>query len=332
MPALRTEITEIVTGLGMLGAPDVERAMASCPPELANVGDDVWQRLQEAAGSRVHRQEFAAAFANGAAFLHAREALRDRRPLVVEWRGPRRQPDEDAVPADLYVDHVYLVSCKYLSRILANASPAKLFDGAGATRSEDWYCDVAPVEYQQLYREVRLELGGGRDLPPHVVDLTPSHRSQLKRELAGATARGITSAAYGALIEAVSRASADRWRRALARKRDRERMLWRLLRMTAAPYFVLGTADERALRIRVETPWEWRLNHDLRRFDVWAGEAGQPLVHWQAVVRDRSTRTDAAVDGHVEIRWSHGRFAQPPEAKVYLDTPHHRVPGYVPLV
>jgi hypothetical protein len=109
-------------------------------------------------------------------------------------------------------------------------------------------------------------------------------------------------------------------------------MLWRLLRMTAAPYFVLGTADGRSLRVRVETPWEWRLRHDLRRFDVWAGEAGQPVVHWKAVVRDRTGGTDVDVDGHVEVRWSHGRFAQPPEAKVYLDTPHHRVPGYVPLV
>jgi hypothetical protein len=33
----------------------------------------------------------------------------------------------------------------------------------------------------------------------------------------------------------------------------------------------------------------------------------------------------------VEIRWSHGRFAQPPEAKVYLDTPMADLPGYHPL-
>ena len=32
--------------------------------------------------------------------------------------------------------------------------------------------------------------------------------------------------------------------------------------------------------------------------------------------------------GHVEIRWSHGRFAQPPEAKVYLDTAMAELPGY----
>ena len=45
--------------------------------------------------------------------------------------------------------------------------------------------------------------------------------------------------------------------------------------------------------------------------------------------RDDGTERDVA--GHVEIRWSHGRFAQPPEAKVYLDTPMSSLPGYHPL-
>ena len=35
--------------------------------------------------------------------------------------------------------------------------------------------------------------------------------------------------------------------------------------------------------------------------------------------------------GHVEIRWSHRPFCGPPEAKIYLDTHHDEVPGYVPL-
>jgi hypothetical protein len=43
-------------------------------------------------------------------------------------------------------------------------------------------------------------------------------------------------------------------------------------------------------------------------------------------------RGDArTISGHVEIRWSHGRFVGWPEAKVYLDTPHAEVPGYEAL-
>src|SRR5215210_1066840 len=101
MPAAKTEVTEIVTGLGMLGLDSPAAAVASRPPEMRNVSDAVWERLAE--------------------------SLADRRlPLVVEWKGPTRAPGDEVVPADLRIDHVYLVSCKYLSRILHNASPAHL--------------------------------------------------------------------------------------------------------------------------------------------------------------------------------------------------------------
>ena len=60
--------------------------------------------------------------------------------------------------------------------------------------------------------------------------------------------------------------------------------------------------------------------------------AGQPKVEWVARYRTRDgTGETRSVRGHVEVRWSHGRFAQPPEAKVYLDTPIEQVPGYHPL-
>jgi hypothetical protein len=55
-------------------------------------------------------------------------------------------------------------------------------------------------------------------------------------------------------------------------------------------------------------------------------------VAWAATVAPTGGGDDVEVLGHVEVRWSHGRFGGPPEAKVYLDTPHSKVPGYVPLV
>ncbi len=48
-------------------------------------------------------------------------------------------------------------------------------------------------------------------------------------------------------------------------------------------------------------------------------------------MRDRSTSEIIELEGHIEVRWSHGRFGGPPEAKGYLDTPHHLVPGYFAL-
>ena len=44
--------------------------------------------------------------------------------------------------------------------------------------------------------------------------------------------------------------------------------------------------------------------------------------------RTKVTELATALGGHVEIWWSHRPFCGPPEAKVYLDTPHARVPGY----
>ena len=86
------------------------------------------------------------------------------------------------------------------------------------------------------------------------------------------------------------------------------------------------------LRLRIATPWDWRRHFELRAFDVEPRAGGQPMVAWRrGRARARRSAPRRVVDGHVEVRWSHGRFCGPPEAKVYLDTPHAEVPGYFPL-
>ncbi len=54
-------------------------------------------------------------------------------------------------------------------------------------------------------------------------------------------------------------------------------------------------------------------------------------MRWRVEAEDMVLGRVQCIEGHVEIRWSHGRFGQVPEAKVYLDSPHHGVPGYFPL-
>lgn len=334
MPSAKTEITEIVTGLAISGAPTVESGLSM--RTVANVAPEVWSRLRAAYGAGEHRQEFVAAWANGQAFLRAGEGLREQPPSLVEWKGPTQAPGDEVVPADLRVDHVWLISCKYLSKVLANAAPSRLFErglaaGPAPRAAGDWYAEIAPDAYQELFALVRRELGTRASLPPHAADLTPAHRAELRAYLdAGWSAEAQT--AYRTLALQVGKVSADRWRRAIARRADAEAVLWRLLRIGSAPYFVLGAQRDRSLRLRVMTPWDWRQSYELRRMDVWGDDAGQPQVRWQALVRDKSSSEELAIDGHVEVRWSHGRFGKPPEAKVYLDTPHHRVPGYVSLV
>jgi hypothetical protein len=332
VPSAKTEITEITTGLAITGATTLAHALAA--REVAHVDDASWSRLVELERAGQHRQEFHAAWANGQAFLRAADGLRGRPPRLVEWKGPTHAPGDEVVPADLRIDHVWLISCKYLSKVLANAAPSRLFDrglaGGPARMAGDWYAEVAAEAYQTLYALVRVELGTRASLPPHTGDLTPAHRSELRAYLDAGWSPD-AQAAYRALAAAVSQASAERWRQTVTRRGDAEAVLWRLLRIGSAPYFVLGAQRDRTLRLRIMTPWDWRQAFELKRFDVWGDDAGQPQVRWQARIRERSTGEERTVDGHVEIRWSHGRFGKPPEAKAYLDTPHHLVPGYVPL-
>jgi hypothetical protein len=325
----RTEVTEIGTALGMLGFDAVTDALATRPRELL-VGNDVWDKLDGLFTDGPHRMEFEAAFLNGQAFLHAHDALRDRRPAVIEWTGGRKPPGDEVVPADLRVDHVYLVSCKYLSRIVVNASPLHLFKrlltGGFGRRGVDWFVEVAPGEHHALYTQVRSELG--TELPERAEELTTIQRRMIAKSI-GRAWSDECSPLYQEIVERVSAESARLWREAFGQ--NPEVLLWRLLRICSAPYFVLGTAPKGFLRLRIATPWDWRRDFELRAFEVVARPGGQPMVAWRAVVRERTTRAERIVEGHVEIRWSHGRFSGPPEAKVYLDTPHTDVPGYFPL-
>ncbi len=330
MADLKTAITEIVTGLGMCGADDVAHALATKPAALQNVSADDFERLSHAWDVGTHRDLFVASWMNGQAFLRARDALRGRPPLVVEWRGPHRSVGDEAVPADLRVDHVYLVSCKYLSRIVVNASPEHLFDrvlkgGHGQRSGNNWFHEIAPAEHGALYACVRD--AAAMPLPDDVTELSTEQRRDIAHSFErGSGWPGAGDELYAELVERVAAESARRWRAAIATKA--EAMLWRLLRIGSAPYFVLGASPKGFTRFRIATPWDWRQHFELRAFDVEARAGGQPMVAWDAVVRRRDDGSETTVNGHVEIRWSHGRFCGPPEAKVYLDTPHSDVPGY----
>lgn len=261
------------------------------------------------------------------------DGLRGRRPNLIEWKGSHRAPGDEVAPTDLRIDHVYFVSCKYLSKITINASPgflfARLLRGAHGIRGGDWYAETAPEEHQRLYEAVTAELGCD-DLPPKVGALDQAQRKRLSQSLS-AEWPGDTQCLYEQLAEVVAQKTAGLWRKSLVSNGASEAMLWRILRMGSAPHFVLGSSVRGPVRIRVATPWDWRLQYRLRSFDCEAQLGGQPRIGWTASVEDRHSAVRHLIKGHIEVRWSHGRFSGNPEAKVYLDTPHGDVPGYFPL-
>jgi len=352
MPSDRTTVTEVGTALGMLGLEDLDEAVHSRTPVMRSLSPETWDRLASLRAGGAFDTEFHAAWENGRAFLAAADGLRGRLPRIVEWKGTGRAPGDEVAPVDLRVDHVYLVSCKYLSDILFNVSPSHVFDYlllTGQSRSArgardllpgggDWYAQAEPGANG-------TGLHGGRDgvsapgtppsllraLPARATDLVAEQRDALGDWLRPGWPAG-AKAVYEQLSRAVARASVRRWEAAMSVAGGTgETMLWRLLRMGSAPYFVLGSSAARSLRLRIATSWDWRQRFRLLSIAMAPQPAGQPRVGWDALVRDRVTDETTEISGHIEVRWSHGRFGGPPEAKGYLDTPHHLVPGYFAL-
>lgn len=332
MPDERTEATEIATALGMLGFESLIAAVDARPSELVNVSFATWDRLTEVIGSGRHQSPAHAAFENGVAFVDAADGLRGRRPVRIEWKGPQRPPGYDLLPADLRIDHVFLVSCKYQSRLLMNAAPAHLFDRAlqirNADPAVDWYALVAPEAYEAFYESVRSTLGSW--LPAHSDSLTRQDRERIGRECARHWPSEL-ELPYTNFSDEIARATAARWSNSMRSAREREFLLWRMLRFSDCPYFILGTGPHQSLRLRIATPWDWRQSFRLIAFQLSTQPSGQPRVEWEASVTELESGYERHVQGHVEIRWSHGRFCGMPEAKIYLDTPHEQVPGYFPL-
>lgn len=327
MASERTFVTELATGLGMLGDDDLDTVVSARPPAFAGLSPEDWERLADLWTHHHYGAEFVAGFLNGKAFLAAPDALHGRPPRIIEWTGGRRPPGDEVVPSDLRIDHVYLVSCKYLSRILHNPSPARLVDGLlrqePVDDARDWYDRVAPAEYQHLY-QVCVETD--ERFPPLATEMTTAQRRELAARLSVGWPPG-GAKAYDRLCRTVAKATAEAWSTAV-RASNAEAVMWRLLRIGSAPYYVLGSNRSGAMRLRIDTPWDWRQTYRFRRLEIEPQQGGQPRVGWSVLYELSRTGEERIVRGHVEIRWSHGRFAQPPEAKVYLDSRHEDVPGY----
>ena len=213
MPTARTEITEIVTGMATMGFPDVARALEVRPRNFLNVDDTHYADLSTWFGSGQYDAEFTRAWENGVAFATAADGLRGRPPWSVEWKGNQRPPGYEQIPADLRIDHVYLISCKYRSNILHNPSPGNLFVNLLLDREYrsdvGWYQEVAPAAYQAFYAACRDEVGGDR-LPPSVGQLGERELKILRDGLPSRLG-GEVGKAYTEFSHEVAAATARLW-------------------------------------------------------------------------------------------------------------------------
>ena len=188
-------------------------------PSCATFPPAVWERLVERARAtevpvvvRERVRQRPGVLASAVA------GLRGRRPRLVEWKGPHRPPGDDVIPADLRIDHVYLVSCKYLSRVLLNPSPARLFERllVGEERSIDnWFARTAPHEFQAFYAAARPR--GSPTFPPTSWRSTRPQQRQLKARAGRPQTAGRSARRRGRHCASPSRSrSAATWEAAMA--------------------------------------------------------------------------------------------------------------------
>ena len=131
MASDRTFVTELATGLAC-------SAMTTWTPWCPGARRCCRQPVPAGLGSswpicgpdHQYGVEFVDGFLNGQAFSPPPTHLNGRVPRIIEWTGGRRPPGDEVVPSDLRIDHVYLVSCKYLSGDPPQSEPGPSRRGA----------------------------------------------------------------------------------------------------------------------------------------------------------------------------------------------------------
>lgn len=346
MATARTRLTELGTAVGLVYEPAADLRASLATTEVPGVDAAVWRpatlAAAEAGGPR--RDLLLRALDNGRSFRRA--VLRGRAPDHVAWSGGSRSPWTSDVPRDITVDGVWYIQAKYDSTCVLNTSPAAIVDALladdGISHRRSWYVEVARDELQAYYGLVRRRLAERQLgvlappeswLPADVRDLDASHRADLKSFLRASAPTPEENAAYLELARAVSIETALRWEHRLraSSPSQRTQMLFRMLRIAGAPYWLLGAKGTTPVRLAVTDTRSWRERFELRAFDVTPGRSGQPQVDWRAEVLERATGDRHLVDGICEIRWSHGKLSGNPECKVQVATPLHRLPGYDPM-
>jgi len=340
MASHTTHLTELGTAVGLAFDPDRGWPAGLLECDVPGLDALVWRPVLEPVALGPHgasRDLLLRALHNGRAFRTS--VLGGRPPRSVRWDGGSKAVWNSDVPRDITVDGVYFLQAKYDSTCVLNTAPGSLVDellaNPDAPTRPSWYEEVAPRELMAYYREVRLR-PNLPTLPNELHRLNTEDRRVLKNVMRAndAGVAGPEAEAYATLCQAVSIETAVRWRHRLERasRSQHTQMLFRMLRISGGPYWLLGTKGKEPVRLAVADTRTWRDLFELRQFTVRAGQRGQPVVDWRAEVADRlNPGLIRTIDGYCELRWSHGKLQGNPECKVQVRTPLGDLPGYTPM-
>jgi regulation of enolase protein 1 (concanavalin A-like superfamily) len=228
------------------------------------------------------------------------------------------------------------ISVKAGSNVVGNFSPYNIFCSmpqgmADAKNAEHWYLHVDPVAYQQLYSLVRS--GGLDHLPSDVAtfERTARKNDRIAVEAAARQLPPDDQAAfqdiYLAMCHHVAQRSAEMFNKHIEEslKGNRraavlEEVARTLFRMDTNEYILCGVEVQQPFAVVVPSLTQWKSDWKISNIEaVPDPHRKQSVVAIVVTYESKQLKSSKTARFHVEIRWSHGKFRQTPEAKLYKD-------------
>lgn len=340
MPSPKTEATELSVAFGLLGLDPLDTDEASLPDlfEETLALDKFRQFKQNILNDRPYYERL---ISIGRTIRQCYGPFSGLRSL--KWEGPEQQANTTTGAKDLLAARIP-VSVKADSDVVLNPSPYNLFECiplglAIAQDTQNWYAEVAPSEFQELYASVRRASGqGSATVDEFETSATRGDRKRVQSaiESMDTRIRAQFDSLYKHMCRRVALESAVRFNTNLARSlrgQSRNSVLEvigrNFFRLNGSTYILCGSDHGCELGVEIPdlTSWKkvWRIRDVCATPDL---ERLQSVVNFEVIYEQRETGRVHRALYHSEIRWSHGKFCGSPEAKLYKEFRWLEVPFF----
>ena len=331
MPSPKTECTELSVGFGILAIDNLlELQMDQVEQSFeGTLSKEKYDRFREefTTNEALYRQMYNVGF--GLRAIH----IPYKKVSSLKWAGPQQQAATTAAAKDLIVANTP-VSVKENSDVVHNPSPYNLFvtipsGQVKAQSSGNWYLEQAPQEYQELYSFVRHK--GLENLPEDVSEFEQSIKGNKRKPIKKVIKqfsddeKQAFKQLYLNMCHQVAKVSADIFNNnysASMQGRSRNAVLEQIIRhffrMNAIDYILGGIDKNKAFAVIVPelTRWkrEWIITDVIAEPEL---DREQSRVRFLVHYKNRNNGITNTAEFHTQIRWSHGKFQNNPEAKLY---------------
>jgi DNA modification methylase len=335
MPSEKTECSELSVAFGLLGVRDPlilseQEIQARFENSLTLEKYERFKKeFSNPVNSRLYRQ-----------LIKLGLIIRAKYPLFnnlvsANWCGPQKQARTDSGPRDILAANTS-ISIKAGSNIISNFSPAHLFESipqgsAAPDRAENWYLKMNPSGYQKVYsfvQQIRLE-HFPKKVDEFEQDASKNDRDEMQAEISKLIdgEKQEFETLYKDMCHRVAEASANVFNnnystamKGPSRRWVIESVAKNLFRLDSSEYIMAGSSGRNGYAIRMPSLSEWKREWEI--VDVKAIPditRGQSVVQLEIKYKRKKEPSEYHAHFHAEIRWSHGKFSQSPEAKLYKD-------------